>query len=197
MTLKAFKNHKLNTHGDVSKIKFAGVEKFLSFLMDMEAKSRVRVDFNNQSSFSEIEILWESLKTSDKAKIDYFEDPYPKDDSWIHLQQMGIELASDRNKKDGIAHSIDIYKPNVDLEPPKDRRQIFSSYMGHDLGRYLCYLELMQKGDLNEIHGVDTPKLYQGQLELFNVGDDHYYSLNESAVRQLELNLRNLSWSDL
>lgn len=193
---KPFLNHILNKHGDVSKIKFKNDDHLINFLDLAKTDSMVRVDFNNLYSFEEVETLWTKLNTSQKRKIEYFEDPCPKGEKWLALESLGITIASDRNKKDGVGHSIDIFKPNVDLALSKDRVQVFSSYMGHDLGRYLCYLELMECGDLNIVHGIDTPHIYENQLELFS-SQENMLVINQECIKTLEANLETMSWSTL
>lgn len=192
----AFLNHKLNALAAVSKIKYVSRAHFLDFLSQMDSNSRVRVDFNNMFTNTEVENLWASLTCEQRNKIDYFEDPCPKDETWRDLEKLGITIASDRNTKDGVGHSIDIFKPNVDLMKPSSRRQIFSSYMGHDLGRYICYLELMQSGDLTETHGIDTPSIYENQLDLFK-GNDAELTVDQCSLKKLEESLDEISWSSL
>lgn len=193
---KSFCNHAFSKKGDVVKIKYQNFEHLLDFLRRIESVGKIRIDFNNQCSFSEVLDIWKSIPTDKKNSIDYFEDPCPKSEKWGTLEEFGITIASDRNSKDGIGHSIDIYKPNVDMPNNSTRRQIFSSYMGHDLGRYMCYLELMEKGDLNEVHGLDTPNIYEEQLELFTQHKDGLI-VKTQAIASLERRLAALDWQSL
>lgn len=190
-----FYNHTLNSFGKTVKLKYTTKEE-LDLYLSRESCQKLRIDFNNLLSFNAIKELWNSLSIIDRNKVDYFEDPFPKDEKWKELSELGIPLACDRNLKDGKNYLFDIYKPNVDLLPSQDKCQIFSSYMGHDLGRYLCFLELMDRGDLDLVHGIDTPSLFEEQLDLFSRQDD-LVTINSESLNALLSELKTRTWEKL
>lgn len=193
--LKPFLNHSLNLIAQNIKLKYSTKEVLLSFIENDICKS-IRIDFNNLSSLDSIKKLWLALTPTQQKKIQYLEDPFPKNESWLELIEMGIPLACDRNIKDNQNYHFEIYKPNVDILSINLKPQVFSSYMGHDLGRYLCYLELMDRGDLTLVHGIDTPNLFEKQRSLFIRQNEHLI-LNVKSVDELMIELRELNWEQL
>lgn len=192
---KAFLNHQLNSHGKVVKLKYTSKD-ILDLCLKNNDLQKLRIDFNNTSSFEECKKLWTSLSDSERRKIEYMEDPFPKDHSWKELHSLGIPLACDRNLKDGNHYQFEIYKPNVDLAPSPQSIQIFSSYMGHDLGRYLCYLELMKYADLDLYHGIDTPMMFEDQIPLFKRSGDETI-IDKDSLNSLISKLEGLKWIEL
>ena len=68
--------------------------------------------------------------------------------------------------------------------------------MGHDLGRFQAYLELMKLGDLDLYHGIDTPDIYENQLELFESDGVKTY-LIESVLDNLLDQLSSYEWEEI
>ena len=44
--------------------------------------------------------------------------------------------------------------------------------MGHDLGRFHAYLACLRYADLTQFHGIDTPGIYQQQIDIFQTHQD-------------------------
>lgn len=190
-----FFNHSLNASGEVSKIKFRQGMDLPSLIKEFGCQ-KIRIDFNNMLDIEETKSLWASLDTEIKHKIEYFEDPCPEIEQWKQLKQLGIPLACDRNTAELSSFDFNIYKPNVDIKPVEGKRNIFSSYMGHDLGRFQAYLELMKSGDLDLYHGIDTPAIYENQLVLFE-SDGRKTFLIESVLNKLLDQVSSYDWEEI
>ena len=146
---------------------------------------KIRLDANNGLTLQQLISLWSSLNETEKMQVDYIEDPVAFDmDSWEKIRKLGVPLALDRwpNMEDVFLENGNqfvskltrltdfmVFKPNISAFNKVDfgKPIIFSSYMGHDLGRIQCYFELLEHGDLELVHGIHTPNLYCEQLELF------------------------------
>src|SRR5690606_14361353 len=94
------------------------------------------------------------------AQIEYVEDPYQGD--W--KLSTPVQLASDYIANPD--YQIKIYKSNREFLPKSLRPNIFSSYMGSQLGQWHTYTELMTSGDLSLYHGVHIENFYQ--QDIFN-----------------------------
>lgn len=192
-----FLNHSFNEVGKCSKLKFTNRSDLITFLSKLKQGSYLRVDFNNSLSSHETYSLWLSLSVQEQALIEFFEDPCPESEGWSALREAGIKIACDRNL--GISQNFDfrILKPNVDMIIHEDKKVIYSSYMGHDLGRYHSYLALMENGDLSLYHGIDTPGIYQEQRTLFHHLGENRLKIDKDTVRKLYEELEELEWIDL
>ena len=195
---RKFLNHGFNqSEQKVNKFKFTDLSKLNSILTQYPAGKKIRIDFNNSESLESIKNWWQELDNENKKKIDYLEDPFPFETAkWQELLDLDIPLALDRNPKDHNLVAYEIYKPNIDLYAKNQRLKIFSSYMGHDLGRYHAYLALLKWGDLKMYHGIDTPGLYHEQRDLFLRKGD-YCQINQLAVKELYEELQGLVWQKL
>lgn len=180
----------LNTGDEVLKLKCGkDLEQNIQVINEYsKTTKKLRLDFNNLSSYEEIKSLWESL--NNQKQIEYIEDPYPYDDSWVALQHLGIKIACDRNPP---KTQINIYKPAVDPKSEENKINIFSSYMGHDLERYHCYLALMDYGKLDLCHGIDTPNLFRDQRELF-IKKDNKFEVNLAEVEKMYQSFDLMDW---
>ncbi len=192
-----FLNHTFNKVSKCCKLKYSSRNELISFMAKLETGSKLRVDFNNSLSFEQSKDLWNSFTQSQRDLIEFFEDPCPESQDWGQLRKLGMRIACDRNK--GISGEFDfrILKPNVDNFLGLENNLIFSSYMGHDLGRYHCYLALMRYGRLDLFHGIDTPDIFENQKNLFTDLGNNLLSLNNTAVRELYSELEELEWTSL
>ena len=185
---------------------------------------KVRLDANNGLDFKQVSKIWRTLSDNELGAIEYIEDPTPYDsDSWKKISE-NIPVALDRwpNSILDQSSTIDldndlindlkqcvdyvVFKPNIlsydYLQKLKLAKPvIFSSYMGHDLGRIHCYFELLEYGDLSLVHGIDTPGIYVDQLELFKPNfkknTEHYFTPVKENFELLYHNLERLNWSHL
>lgn len=182
---------------DRVKLKYLGdLEELRSCLLKNRSRT-LRVDFNNALSETEFIGFWESLPLEVQNAIEFFEDPVPLvGDNWKKFINLGIPLACDRNFFNELHFDFKIFKPNIERYQPLEKPIIFSSYMGHDLGRYQCYLSLMNRADLKLFHGVDTPCLYSEQIDLF-ARDGNFLKLNKRSRDVMYKKLKGLEWNSL
>jgi hypothetical protein len=194
---KKFKNHGLNNPiGGYGKFKISCPSEIKHILKRYRNQDVFRFDLNNNSSYSEVMHAWNGLESREKEAIEYIEDPYLGDLSWGDLESNGVPLACDRNELSTPGWKFQIFKPNVDLVKKENCSQIYSSYMGADLGRYHSYLELMLYGDLELVHGIDTPNIFRGQNQMF-AGQSGTLEISNSAVTEMYLRLSRLEWTNL
>lgn len=153
---RPFKNHtkyKLQAHDDF------GFKKFKS----------VRLDANGLFNRDSLKIFVAELSEN----VEYIEDPM-RDTDWS-----GFDIPFARDFIAGEPYAYLVHKPNCRFLRPTEKKVIFSSYMGSDLGRFHAWCELMEKGDLSLEHGIHTPDLFEEQkltdfsdsdqiLELYN-----------------------------
>lgn len=193
LTPKTFFNHQLWSKGDevkskVVKVKIQDEEDF-SFLPLLEKKIRVRLDANglfNKESFQKY------LKAiPDISSIEYIEDPM-KDSEWN-----GISLPCARDFITGSPYTHIIYKPNCEFYPKEETKIIFSSYLGGNLGRWHSYCELIQKGDLQEVHGIHTEGFYQEEVPLFQGSYETGFIADTQPVKKLYQMVANSNWKQL
>lgn len=194
--LEGFKNHSLNEDAKVSKLKYLGDLNDLIIRINKSSSEKIRIDFNNQLNYSQASLFLTKLGKN-THKIDYLEDPYPIDKSWVDLgRKFNISLAQDRNCDETI-DTFHILKPNVDEVNKYEKDAIFSSYMGSDLGRIHCYLLLLKYGNLELYHGINTPMLYKDQVDIFFEVGDQYFLPHLQNIEKVYENLASLNWSSL
>ena len=191
ITARSFKNHCLYKDGKaerVLKVKVFGKQDFTKIRKLLQNDVTVRLDSNGAISVDQWNSFLKELEADELGKIEYIEDPGAGD--W---GQLIVPAAKDFTEREGFDYVI--HKANARFLE-NNGKAIFSSYMGSDLGRYHCWLELMDRGDLELVHGINTPGLYQDQLEIFNC-EDGVCTLNESAVDEIYANLNRRSWTCL
>jgi hypothetical protein len=194
---RPFRNHGLNhLEGGIGKFKISCPSEIENILKRYGNSNVYRFDLNNGSSFSELKFTWDKLTDTQKHQIEYIEDPFPYNDHWRELFDFGVPLACDRNEFNVGVCDYQIFKPNVDTFLLNSSKKVFSSYMGEDLGRYHAYLSLMLNGDLNLIHGINTPNLFRDQLQLFKV-DSGLLNIDISAVNTIYKKFGDLEWINL
>ena len=160
--LTPFKNHTLwhplsSQHEQVFKYKLQGIDDF-TFLPLLKNNRKVRLDANGVFTQSEFQNFLMKLEPAIRGNIEYIEDPYLGD--W--KINSPIKLASDFI--DNPDHEIKIYKPNREFLPKSLRPNIFSSYMGSQLGQWHAYTELITSGDLSLYHGIHIENFYANDL---------------------------------
>lgn len=193
---KPFLNH--GAGEKVQKVKVVmTLDELIEQIKNTTSSVKLRLDFNNKYTLEEILNFWSKLKNQDKAKIDYLEDPCPNmNDEWAKLQEKNIPLANDRNPKESTSYDFEVFKPNCESFKKQKRPQIFSSYMGADLGRYHCYLSYCQNADETLFHGIHTPGIYNEQRELF-IKKKAMYIPDQSVIHALYDDLKNRKWEIL
>lgn len=180
---KSFQNHQLwdgqsAIESLVVKYKMKGPDD-LTFIKVLEKNVRVRLDANGLFDRSSFEHFQNDIPRTLLPLIDYLEDP-TQDLDWKGSK---IPLAQDFIP--GSPYEVLIHKPNSRFLKKTDKKVIFSSYMGSDLGQWHCYCELLEKADLAEFHGILTPGLYQEQrLDVMDL----------KSVKDLYLGLHDGEW---
>ncbi|HLW56855.1 MAG TPA: hypothetical protein VKY27_05685 [Bacteriovoracaceae bacterium] len=188
--LTPFKNHTLwhslaSQNENVYKYKLQGVDDF-SFVKLLEKNKTVRLDANGLFTKDEYSSFLKNIDPRLYPQIEYIEDPFTGD--WNINSP--IKLASDFiNNPD---HSIKIYKPNREFQSKSLRPQIFSSYMGGQLGQWHCYCELIQTGDLSLYHGVHIENFYES--DLFTALSSELFVPDKMTVKKLYDELMMADW---
>lgn len=192
----SFSNHQLgiassDNNTSIIKLKIFGAEDFSLARQCLESLKRLRLDANGSVSFEKWQAFLASLSQEQRELIDYIEDPGSGD--W---KELGVPSAQDFQKNESF--DFYIHKANARFFPEDLPRSkvIFSSYMGSDLGRYHCYLELLEKGDLSQVHGIHTPDCFEEQNSLFEPSGKALFP-SVDAISSLYANLERRQWSCL
>ncbi len=199
---KPFFNHDLTEtpgrhYSGCIKIKYLNDLNLLKTTINNTESNSIRIDFNNALTPASFLRFYSELSDKLRQRIEYFEDPFPMDTKGLDTTLFAnIPLACDRNKFNSDLCKYNIFKPNADCNPLDGITQVFSSYMGHDLGRYHAYLSLMKYGDLKLHHGIDTPNIYHEQLNFFN-NKDGQLMINTDLVNKIYSELHELEWHGL
>lgn len=119
-----------------------------TFLDPLKRGIRLRLDANGQFNQHSFQEFLHSIPNELLPLIDYVEDPL------VHpfWDNLGVKVATDLIK--ATKYDVYIFRPNSQFFPDHKIKNIFSSYLGSDLGRWHTYCELIEKGNLNEIHGI-------------------------------------------
>lgn len=184
-----FKNHNLyrgdEVSNDVFKLKITSIKDFEKIVSIINKCSTLRLDANGTINVKQWNNFLIKLTDVERSKIEYIEDPGEGD--WSELL-----VPSAKDFMDSPNFDFIVYKPNARFLKSYSKA-IFSSYMGSDLGRYHAWLDLMDKGDLNLVHGLHTPNIYRGQKELF-INTSGAFEIDPSVVDEIYLDLRQRSW---
>lgn len=186
-----FKNHFFgDTKNRVCKLKFLNDLDLLENQIIGFRGDKIRIDFNGYGEKQQLISFWDRIL--DKRKIDYFED-FGAESDQFEFYKCGIPIASDRFQfVDGI-HKLNIVKPNRDEINVSIKNQVFSSYMGHSLGVYHCFLHLMKSPFLDQIHGIIVPEIYIGQDDIFKTSGNKY-TINEDRISDMYNDLKKREW---
>lgn len=191
--LTPFKNHTLWFAGasesfDVYKYKLQGPDDF-GFIPLLQKNKTIRLDANGVFSKESYLSFTQQIDQDLLSQIEYLEDPYVGD--WnIHSP---IKFASDfiANKD----HAIKIYKPNREFRPKSLKPQIFSSYMGGQLGQWHSYCELIAQGDLSLFHGIHIENFYEE--DLFYSRAPAFFAPEKMIIKKLYDELMSAEWKVL
>lgn len=137
-----------------------------TFLDPLKRGIRLRLNANAQFNLKSFQDFLHSIPSELIALIDYIEDPLVHS----HWDDLGVKVASDLIKS--TRFDVFIFRPNSQFFPEHKTKNIFSSYLGSDLGRWHTYCELIEKGDLKEIHGIMSRGFY-AEAQCFMQGN--YY----------------------
>jgi len=191
--LTPFKNHTLwhpqsRTDALVYKYKLQSIDDF-GFIKLLENKKTVRLDANGVFQKDEYISFFKNIDPAFYEHIEYIEDPYIGD--WNI--DSPIKLASDFIVSPD--HSVKIYKPNREFLPKSLKPNIFSSYMGSQLGQWHTYCELIHSGDLSLFHGVQIDKFYED--DIFYQTSPETYAPDKAKVKKFYDELMSSGWKVL
>ncbi len=191
---KLFKNHLL-TQGEVSsfdspvvKYKLNSVDDF-GFLPALENGVILRLDANGLFSRNKLEEFLKKIPIDLLKKIQYIEDPL------ADLDWNGLSVPCARDFIEGTSFDFLIHKPNAFFLKPTDKKVIFSSYLGSDLGRWHAACELFTHGDLNLTHGIKTEGFYEEELPLFEGTYAHGFKSNKLVVKKMYQSIFQKKWT--
>jgi hypothetical protein len=187
-----FRNHQLWRPGDKlwsKTIKYKLQHKndyiFLSVINEIH---KIRLDANGLFSRKEIEDYIRSIPENVVNIIDYIEDP-TFDKNWSNL---GISVAQDFILGDFF--DTIIHKPCRQFFPQSKKQIIFSANMGHIIGQYHDYRELINLGNLQFTHGLVAPSLYETVPELYKMDNETF--MFQFDYKNFEILLNQIVKSD-
>lgn len=190
-TLRPFRNHDLwsgqVTISPVVKYKIHD-EKDYSYLPLLDKGTIVRLDANGLFTSASLKHYFSQLPKKLLPKIDYLEDPMKSKD-WEVPQ---VPYA--RDFIEGDPYDVLIHKPNSRFLVKSEKRTIFSSYLGSDLGQWHAYCELLVAGNLNEYHGIVTPGLHECQRQLFKGSYHDTFIPSNDVVTAIYQDLHQREW---
>ncbi len=192
---RPFLNHQLWTGIETLKspvIKYKMLKKDSELYLDLLNKGiRIRFDGNALLSRDELKNFIDRIPTYQRHLVEYMEDPIKSLD-WSDLP---VPTAQDFIKGDPC--SFYIHKPNARFYPDVKVPVIFSGYMGSELGLWHAYSELLEKGDLNQVHGLIVEDFYEDQQNIF-LGDYHSTFIpDEVEINNIYRDLGNREWKTL
>lgn len=152
---------------------------------------RVRLDanalFDKQGFFEFIKLIPPHLHNL----IDYVEDPL------YSLDWEGLNFPCAQDILKGTPAQFIVYKPNRGFLPAPTLPIIYSSYMGHELGKWHAYCDLVNFGDLTQYHGIITNGYYEEEKNLF-VGEYlDSFSPDLEVVNSIYQEMKQKTWTYL
>lgn len=190
-----FKNHQLWTgtedlEASVVKYKLHHTDDE-TFMDPLKRGLRLRLDANGLFNREGLKNFIGRIPPELHSQIDYLEDPLI-DKDWSDL---GIKAA--RDLVTGVPHHVKVHRPNCQFFPENEPKVIFSSYLGGELGRWHTYCELVELGDLNEIHGIISRGFF-AEEHFFLEGNFHDgFRPNKEGVKELYADLHMMEWKSL
>lgn len=192
---KVFHNHQLWTGSEDLEAKVVKYKLLRpnddTFLDPLKRGLRVRLDANCLFNRDGIKNFITTIPPEYRSQIDYVEDPLVEKD-WDNL---GLKAA--RDLISGTPHDVHIHRPSCRFFPENERKVIFSSYLGGELGRWHSYCELLEKGDLNEIHGIMSRGFFAEEKPILKGNYETGFSADPVVVKELYQDLYNLEWKHL
>lgn len=193
--LQKIKNHQLWTgtedlEAEVIKYKLLNPQD-RTFLDPLKRGIRLRLDANalfNQETFRQ---FLSSIPYELRSLIEYVEDPIISGP----CDSIGVKVATDIVRSEHF--DIYIFRPNCQFYPNHQTKNIFSSYLGSDLGRWHTYCELIQKGDLNEIHGIMSRGFYEESVCFMEGNYQDGFIPDPKLVKKMYEDLSKKEWIPL
>ncbi len=150
-----------------------------------------RLDASAQFNRASFNSFLESIPAELHHLIDYVEDPILETD-WSNL---GVKTASDLIE--GTPYHAKIYRPNCDFFPAHEKKVIFSSYIGSDLGRWHTYCELIELGNLDEVHGIISNGFIKEEKNFLTGNYREGFTADLTEVKNLYHDLSQKEWKSL
>lgn len=190
-----FKNHELFREGlkpQASILKYKLSNKSdLGFIPLIQAGHSIRLDANGIFSTKDWPIFEKKIPSEYLSLIEYIEDPLNVADWRI------VKLPKAQDFISGHPYQVKVYKPYRELFPAQATQVVFSAPMGHLLGNYLTYQELVEYGDLQLSHGLLTPGLYEQVPELFKGNYKDGFQICKDVLDTFVRDLKNKKWEAL
>ena len=195
ITVKKFFNHQLWTGSEdleapIIKYKLHNTTD-RTFLDPLKRGIRLRLDANAQFNQTTFQEFLHSIPTELIPLIDYVEDPLVHP----HWENLGVKVATDLIK--ATRYDIFIFRPNSQFYPQHQIKNIFSSYLGSDLGRWHTYCELIEKGDLREIHGIMSRGFYSESVCFLQGNYSEGFIADKNIVKNMYDELEKKEWIPL
>lgn len=192
---KSFHNHQLWTGTEDLEAKVVKYKLHRTnddtFLDPLKRGLRVRLDANCLFNRDGLKNFISLIPPEYLSQIDYVEDPLVEK-NW---DKIGIKSARDLIK--GTPHDVHIHRPNCKFFPENETNVIFSSYLGGDLGRWHTYCELLEKGNLNEIHGIISKGFFAEEKYFLKGNYETGFAADPVVVKELYQDLHNREWKHL
>ena len=190
-----FLNHQLYIEGslpqtEVIKYKLSDREDY-GFIPLLISGHTIRLDANGIFTLDNWADFENKIPSNLIPQIEYIEDPINA------LDWKGVKLNTASDFINGSPYKVKVYKPYRDFFPYNSNQVIFSAPMGHVLGTYLTYLELIQFGDLSLLHGLLTPDLYQEVPNAFEGSYAKGFYFNQTVISKFIDDLKNKNWIEL
>ncbi len=191
---RKFRNHQLwsgseEIHSPVVKYKMLSTHDNV-FHEALRKGIRVRLDANAMFNPTNMHLLLDPIKPEWRSLIDYVEDPLSTTD-WS-----GFPLKRARDFISGTPFDLYIYKPNCEILPTFPNL-IFSAYLGHVLGSWHTYCELMENGNTQIVQGIIGTGFYE-EVRDFYLGDfETGFSPDLAIVKETYRELAKRDWKPL
>lgn len=189
---KKFFNHQLwsgTEDFEASIIKYK-LSKFddQTFLDPLKRGIKVRLDANAQFTRTTFAVFLKSIPNELHGLIEYVEDPIFEND-WSNL---GVKIG--RDAIHGHPYNVRIHRPNREFFPAEEKKVIFSSYLGSNLGRWHTYCELVECGNLEEVHGIISPGFIKEEKSFLTGSYVDGFIPNKDAVKDIYTELAKQEW---
>lgn len=162
-----------------------------TFVDALKRGLKVRLDANCLFNREGLKNFISLIPSEYLGQIEYVEDPLV-DKDWS-----GIGIKAARDLINGTPHDVYIHRPNCNFFPVEEPKVIFSSYLGGDLGRWHTYCELIERGDLNLIHGIISKGFFAEEKHFLKGNYETGFSADPVIVKELYQDLHNLEWKAL
>ena len=145
---------------------------------------RIRIDVNELYDLEEIKFV---LNKVNQDKIDYIEDPIT-DKPFKNTKYITDQPFYRDDKKNNSQNFI--YRPTLKPSIKISNKTIFSNQFSNILGSWQSYCYLLEKGNLDLIHGIYNPYT----PELYNLTKTNKLEINKDIISQYYQEIRDIEW---